>query len=383
MTATKILMLGWEFPPNSIGGLGTHTYELTKALANLGVSIKLVLPLKEHAYINGVEFELVPMDRVGGVYSIRSAEDLFGTNPYGNLFEEINKYVYNTTRITSGAKFDIIQANDWLTARAGLELKKLTGKPLIVTMHSTEYDRTAGNPWNFIVEEEKKAVHGADVVVTVSRRLKDQLVGLYGVSSEKIHVIHNAIDRTRFNHKGHANKPRIVLYTGRLSVQKGIDHLIRAFRIVADSDNDALLYIVGDGPEMKNLIELSIDLNLQDRVHFFGRVSDDEIEYLYSIADVYVMPSVSEPFGITALEAMASRTPTIISAQSGVSEVIKNTLKVDFWDSQQMADMILGILRYPAIDRTLSDEAYGELSYITWEESARKFIKLYRELLKN
>ena len=148
MAHIRPLILGWEFPPNSVGGLSTHTYELTKALTKLGVKVKVVLPFKEHIDMDEVDFELIPIDSLPDVYTLSSRDETFDANLYNNLFERINRYVYNTVKLTSGAEYDVIHANDWLTARAGLELKKLTGKPLIVTIHSTEFGRTAGNPWN-------------------------------------------------------------------------------------------------------------------------------------------------------------------------------------------------------------------------------------------
>lgn len=375
----KVLMLGWEFPPNSVGGLGTHTYEIVKALSKKGIKIRLLLPYEQHYPVDGVEFEAVPMNFVTGAYSTFSGSS--GSRIYGDVASEIRSYAAGALLIAMRKDFDIIHANDWLTGIAGVEIKKKTGKPLVLTIHSTEYDRTAGHPWGFIRDAEKFAIDNADLVIAVSERLRQQLISVYKCDPDKITVIHNAIDASKFSGISSQNKPRILLYVGRLSIQKGIDHLIRAFKIVSGEDKDVLLYIAGEGPELKGLIELTMDLGLQDRVIFLGRVRDEEIEYLYSLASVFIMPSVSEPFGITALEAVASGTPTIISAQSGVSEILKNTIKVDFWDSQNMADAILGLLKYPSVKETMSSEAYKELSNMTWENRADRFIEVYKKIL--
>ena len=371
-------MLGWEFPPNSVGGLGTHTYEIVKALAKKGVSVDLLLPFKEHYNIDGVEFDFVPVDFFTGSYSTFSGG--IRSLVYGNLFSEIKGYTEGALRISATKKFDIIHANDWLTAMAGLEIKRASKKPLVLTMHSTEYDRTAGNPWDVIRKMEKAAIDGADLIIAVSERLKQELISMYSADPAKIRVIYNAIDFTKFGKVNVKRESKLILYVGRLSIQKGVDHLIRAFKIVSENDKDALLYIVGDGPELKSLIDLSISLGLADKVLFLGRVPDEEMEYLYSAASIFVMPSVSEPFGITALEAIASKTPTIISAQSGASEIIKNTIKVNFWDSNYMADTILGLLKYPHAKEIMSSEAYRELSGSTWENRADRFMEAYSTL---
>jgi glycosyltransferase involved in cell wall biosynthesis len=373
-------MLGWEFPPHSVGGLGRHTYELVKALSRLGIHVDLVLPFEDYEYIPGVNFHIALLAKIMSIYKIFKKSDF--SDLYENLYKQIDSYTKNSVLMGKKEQFDVIQANDWLTARAGIELKKITGKPLIVTIHSTEYDRTIGHPWEEIVREETYAVNNADIVVAVSERLKDQLVKLYGVPADKIVVIHNAIDKSRFDSHKISKRSKVVLYVGRLSLQKGIDNLIHAFKIVSEHDKDALLYIVGEGPEMKHLIELSIDLGLSDKVIFFGRVSEEDMENFYSLASVFVMPSVSEPFGITALEAVASKTPTIVSLQSGASEILKNVFKVDFWDSQQIADLIIGLFKYRAVGEVMSNEAYSELTDITWENSAKKFIDVYNRLVK-
>ncbi len=378
----KVLFLGWEFPPHSVGGLGTHSYNIVKALSEKGVIVNVILPFKEHSEIKGVKFLTFESELFESVYDLSTKKEIneMGEKTlYRDVFNEVEEYKNKALELSSQVEFDVIHANDWVTGRAAIEIKKRTGKKLVATIHSTEYDRTAGKPWERIAKEEKELIDNADVVVTVSRRLKEEITALYNADERKVSVIYNAINREKFNGIKRDSNRKVVLYVGRLSVQKGIDNLIRAFKIVSKKNDDALLYIIGEGPELSNLINLSINLDLSDKVIFLGRVPDAEMEMLYSIANVFVMPSVSEPFGIVALEAIASNVPTIVSSQSGGSEIIKNTLTVDFWDTEQMADLILGLLDYSEINKEMSKNAYKELDSITWEKAAEKFIETYNK----
>ncbi len=377
----KLLMLGWEFPPHSVGGLGTHTYEIVKALTSSGVEVKLVLPDEKYAGLTGVKFLSTHSSKFKSSVYDTTIRYTFGPDSSNGIFAEFEHYTKTAPDLVMTQDFDVIQANDWLTARAGIEIKKRTGKPLVLTMHSTEYDRTIGHPFDFILHEEKNAIKNADVVVAVSDRLKKQLVERYGANPDRTFVVHNAIEMAKFKGLKIGDGSEVILYVGRLSSQKGIDHLIKAFKIVSEHNPNALLYIIGEGPQLKELVDMTVDMGLEDKVSFFGRVPGDDMEDFYSMAKVFVMPSVSEPFGITALEAVASRTPTIISMQSGVAEVLNSVFKIDFWDSEKMADTILGLLRYPGIKETMSSEAYKELYKITWEDSAKKFIDIYTNLL--
>ncbi len=374
----KVLFLGWEFPPHSVGGLGTHSYNLVRALAEKGIQMSVILPFRDYTKIDGIEFITFEGSSFASVYSLGKGQEKKDCQTlYMNVFNEVEEYRKKAVELSSKVEFDVIHANDWVTGRAAIEIKKKSGKKLVTTIHSTEYDRTAGNPWEEIAKEEKSIIDNSDIIVTVSRRLRDEIIRLYGVNENKIKIIYNAIERGRFNSLRKNQNRRIVLYVGRLSVQKGVDRLIMAFKTVIERRPDALLYIVGEGQEMPNLIRLSIDLGLADKVIFLGRAPDEDREFLYSIANVFVMPSVSEPFGIVALEAIASNVPTIVSLQSGVSEVIRNVLKVDFWDVQQMADMIIGLMEYGGINEELSKEAYRELNEITWGKAAEEFVNLY------
>ena len=378
----KVLFLGWEFPPHSVGGLGTHSYNIVKALSEEGVIVNVILPFKEHAEIKGVNFLTFKSELFESMYNISAKKGITGDNEknlYRDVFNEVEEYKNKAVELSSKVEFDVIHANDWVTGKAAIEIKKRTGKKLVVTIHSTEYDRTAGKPWERIEKEEKELIDNADTIVTVSRRLKEELISLYNANGKKISVIYNAINREKFKGMKRNSNKEVVLYVGRLSVQKGIDNLIKAFKIVSGKNDNALLYVIGEGPELSNLINLSINLDLSDKVIFLGRVPDGEMEMLYSIANVFVMPSVSEPFGIVALEAIASNVPTIVSSQSGVSEVIRNTLTVDFWDTEQMADLIIGLLDHSEANKEITKNAYKELDDITWEKSAEKFIEIYNK----
>ena len=378
----KILFLGWEFPPHSVGGLGTHSYNIVKALSEEGVIVNVILPFKEHAEIKGVNFLTFKSELFESMYNISAKKGITGDNEknlYRDVFNEVEEYKNKAVELSSKVEFDVIHANDWVTGKAAIEIKKRTGKKLVATIHSTEYDRTAGKPWERIEKEEKELIDNADTIVTVSRRLKEELISLYNANGKKISIIYNAINREKFKGMKRNSNKEVVLYVGRLSVQKGIDNLIKAFKIVSGKNDNALLYVIGEGPELSNLINLSINLDLSDKVIFLGRVPDGEMEMLYSIANVFVMPSVSEPFGIVALEAIASNVPTIVSSQSGVSEVIRNTLTVDFWDTEQMADLIIGLLDHSEANKEITKNAYKELDDITWEKSAEKFIEIYNK----
>jgi glycosyltransferase involved in cell wall biosynthesis len=374
-----ILMLGWEFPPHSIGGLGRHTYELLRAMSKKNLIISIILPFSDYKVIPGIKFLSVSLIKSSSVYNfIKNPSTL---SLYGELSTEVEEYAKKSIELATAESFDLIHANDWITGRAGVEIKRRFGKPLLMTVHSTEYDRTLGHPQYWIEQEERNAILNADRIITVSERLRQQLIKNYGVSAEKIGVIHNAIDISKFYGNLKMRDPKMILYVGRLSLQKGVDHLLKAFKIVAENDKDVMLYITGEGPQLKDLIDLSIDLKLGDRVVFTGKISDEAMKQLYSKTSVFVMPSVSEPFGITALEAVASMAPTIISIQSGVSEILKNVFKVDFWDIRQMADMIIGLLQYPAIKEQMSSQAYTELATATWEAASDKFIEVYKRLI--
>ncbi|MCW1292451.1 MAG: glycosyltransferase family 4 protein [Candidatus Parvarchaeota archaeon] len=368
----SLLILGWEFPPNNVGGLGTHTYNLVKSLVKKGIKVNLALPKGEKEIIEGVNYIELPK------LSVKYGSKLNFSNNSNNIIEQVENYK-KAMKIVKDYNFDLIHSLDWLTSDAGVYLKQLTNKKLLVAMHSLEYDRTGGHPWKYIEDKERYVTEKADIVVAVSERTKEEIVKFYNINPNKIRVIYNGINVNQFKTD---KKKKFVLYVGRLTPQKGVDHLIRAFKIATKFTNDTYLIIAGDGPDRDYLLNLTISLNLQDKVIFLGRVSDEELVDLYAKASVFVMPSVSEPFGITALEAAASKTPTIISKQSGVKEVLDSAITVDFWDEYALADYIHGLLSYPYVKEELGEALYRKVTTLSWDAVADRYIEVYNELLQ-
>ncbi|MBI4438643.1 glycosyltransferase family 4 protein [Candidatus Woesearchaeota archaeon] len=387
----KVLMFGWEFPPQSTGGLGTACYGLTKALSHLGVSITLVLPTAEN--INADFLKVVGANvRVKAIKSSlrpyvsaqHYSKSYRKSTLYGrSLFEEVKRYAEAAGEIAAEEDFDIIHCHDWLTFEAGLAAKKVSGKPLIVHVHATEFDRTGGLGVNqHVYDSERKGMEKADYVISVSRYTKNKIVSHYGISPDKVHVVHNAVEKTpmrqleEFALKKH-NK--IVLFLGRITLQKGPDYFLYAARKVLDVEPSAKFVISGSGDMEEFIIHKAAEMGMSQSVLFTGFLTGKDVERAYQLADVYVMPSVSEPFGITALEAMHSKTPVIVSKNSGVSEVATHCLKVDFWDTDQLANKIIGVLRYNPLRQTMTENAETELLRISWINSAKKCVELYNK----
>jgi len=273
-------------------------------------------------------------------------------------------------------RYDTVHCHDWLTMNAGVEIKEKTGIPLIMTIHSTEYDRSGWlNPNQWFIDIERRGMEHADRVIAVSHFTKRIIVEKYGIPSDKITVIHNAVYPVPEGHK-----KEIVLFLGRLTIQKGAEFFLRAAQKVKDYEPDTKFVIAGDGDMLPHLITQAIDLGLSDKVIFTGRLSDEEVKHLYGISSVYVMPSVSEPFGITALEAISAGTPTIASKTAGFSEAFNNCLKVDFWDTDEMANKIISLLRYDPLRKTIATEGKREVSLFTWDRVADETIKVYRSV---
>ncbi len=372
----KVAMLGWEFPPFVSGGLGTHCYELTRELRN-NCEILFFMPKTKDGEINA-HVKIIPVP--GGL--LGPYLDEFKGMVSDEFFSQVRNYNENVIRLASKYDFDLIHCHDWMTITAGVKLKRLTGKPLVFSVHSTEWDRTAGHPWQFIADIERLGLSEADKIITVSNWMKRQLIERYGINPEKITVIYNAIDMSKFNVLVNKMNNKVVLFLGRLSIQKGADYFIRAAKKILEFEPNVTFLIGGKGPELKNLIRLSIELGISDNVKFLGYVPDDDLPKLYSLADVYVMPSVAEPFGITALEAVSSGTPLVVSKDAGVSEVLKHCLKVDFWDVDEIVNKVVGILKYKGLKETITKEGLSECVKITWKEIADKTYNLYSSVIK-
>jgi len=396
-------MFGWEFPPHNSGGLGVACYGLTRALSLAGFQVTFVMPKKMDVGAPWAKFVFADMPEVAAVavpsfispYPSGKSylRDKNGASVYGwDLMNEVRRYAASGAEIARHEDFDVIYAHDWLSFGAGLEAKRVTGKPLIVHVHATEYDRCGGpygvNPDVFAIE--KAGLEGADVVIAVSEYTKGIIVREYGISPEKVRVVHNGIDEATMP-QGSGNLPRLralkkagyklVLFLGRMTLQKGPDYFLRVAQKVRALDPMVLFILSGSGDMEEEMLRMAARLGLSDGVYFTGFVGGPERHEMYAAADLFVMPSVSEPFGITTLEAMKLGTPVLVSKQSGISEAVKHALKADFWDIDEMSNQILSLVGYPGLAKTLSENALREAERLTWQEAARKVDNIVRELV--
>ena len=397
----KVLMFGWEFPPKNTGGLGTACYGLTKNLSEQA-DITLVLPKYNgnHSFLNKVisgdvkinvkkrkiSSLLVPYltkESYDKKYQQHISKNKNQNEDYGeNLFEEVKRFAKNSSNIALTEEFDVIHAHDWMTFEAGIIAKKRSGKPLVVHVHATEYDRTGGNGVNpYVYNLEKKGMKKADKVITVSNFTKNKVIENYGINPEKIKVVHNGVELETYNGNipSIGNK-KIVLFLGRLSLQKGPDYFIEAAKKISEKKDNVLFVVTGKGDMKHDMIKKAADLGIGDKVLFTGFV--DDVRKVYSMADVYVMPSVSEPFGLTPLESLTNGTPVIISKQSGVSEVLNHCLKVDFWDIDNLTNKVLSVLRYKELHSCLKRNGKKDIEKITWKKASKKCMEVYKEIMR-
>ncbi len=403
----RILMFGWELPPFNSGGLGVACHGLTKALTKENIHVRFVLPKKIGSYdaflniLFGDDFASSP-EATKWILSLMSPyispleyeairlahglEDLFGPT----LFDEVGKYAIKAHAIAKTEPHNIIHAHDWLSFLAGIEAKRVSGNPLVVHVHATEFDRTGGSGVNQTVYDiERKGVHTADAVIAVSKLTKDTLTTHYGVNPSKISVIYNSVDHEEHEAplknfalaQAKSNGYRIVLFAGRLTLQKGPDYFLRAAKKVLEHNEKVLFLIAGNGDMGVQILEEAIRLGIINKIFFTGFLRGDELKQLYRAADVFVMPSVSEPFGITVLESLVNGTPVLISKRSGVSEVIRHALKVDFWDTEDTADKILAALKHPPLHQCLREYGKQEVYQYSWYDAAKNCLALYRQLI--
>jgi glycosyltransferase involved in cell wall biosynthesis len=302
---------------------------------------------------------------------------------YGkNIYEEVYRFSKMAHMIALSEEFDIIHCHDWMTFPAGIEAKKASGKPLVVQVHATEFDRTGGNSINqYVYEIEKKGMQYADKIIAVSYFTKQKIVDHYGINPDKIEVVHNAVDFHTTNHFDIKKHEKVVLFVGRLTLQKGPDYFVEAAKKVLDYDPNVKFIIAGTGDMEGKLIDRVAQLGIGHKVLFAGFISGPDVDRAYQSADVYVMPSVSEPFGITPLEALKNNVPAIISKQSGISEVLKHALKVDFWDVDELANKIISVLNYRAMHHELKHHGSMEVKTFTWNVPAEKCVNIYRNVL--
>jgi glycosyltransferase involved in cell wall biosynthesis len=399
-------MYGWEFPPNNVGGLGTACHGLTKGLVEKGVDVVFVLPSGED--IEGSHVRVVIADKRAGSIKIKKIDSSLAAymtsveysyilkkigkngSVYGtSLFAEVERYAKNSLNAVKGENFDIIHCHDWMTYLAGIDAKKFSGKPLVVHIHATEFDRTGGNGVNQAVYDiEKKGFEEADRICAVSNFTKQKVVENYGIDPGKVEVVHNAVEfnKDSFNKSFTGFKlkesDKIVLFLGRITLQKGPDYFLYAAKKVLEMEPNVKFIIAGTGDMEPFIIEKAAELGIAKNVLFTGFLKGEDIDKAYQMADLYVMPSVSEPFGITPLEAMRNNTPVLISKQSGVSEVINHCLKVDFWDINEMANKMLSVLNYDALQKSLIDNAIEEVKQFNWKNPAKKCLDIYNDVLK-
>jgi len=428
----NVLMFGWEFPPNISGGLGTACYGIVKGLSECqDVRITFVIPKSQGNEFVANNLQLISADQVNvghetlpvGHWSNVSflqvqsklvpyltpeifseqiqelhSEDEFSENKpsgirikfsgkYGpNLFDEINNYAIVAKTIASENHFELIHAHDWLTFPAAVAAKKISGKPLIIHVHSTDFDRSGEsiNPDIFAIE--KQGMDEADKIIVVSNRIRDRLTHQYHIPSEKITTIYNGIETpTDKDEDSHyrPNKKKIVTFLGRITIQKGPEYFVDVARMVIRRMKNVHFVMAGNGELRNKIIELSARYGISHRFHFTGFLNGPEVTEMLHRSDLFIMPSVSEPFGIVPLEAMQANVPVIISLQSGVSEVIRNVIKTDFWDVNAMADAVHGILKYKKLTETLIVEGKQEVGKLNWELPALQIKQVYLNALLN
>jgi glycogen synthase len=415
-------MFGWEFPPNVSGGLGVACEGLVRGLLELSQEIVLVLPrparsstpslrivhagsppppprlrrppkrerrvrlklrrvrtllkpyLTEASYDEAYE-EVV--ETVTAAEFEEPADTLYGPD----LHAEVLRYSEEAARIAVHERFDVIHAHDWLTFLAGMRAKRATGRPLVLHVHATEFDRSGGDN-AFVTAIERAGAAAADRVVAVSGYTADVLASRYGVPRERLRVVHNAIDpREPAAHWTVGEEDPLVLFAGRITWQKGPDYFVDAAERVAAEMPRVKFAVAGSGDRMRAMMRRVADRGLEDRFLFTGFLPPEDLDRLYARADVYVMPSVSEPFGLTALEALQHGTPVIVSRSAGVSEVVRNVLRVRFGDVEDLASKILSVLLFPPLRDALSARGRADVERLSWRESAWRCLTVYKELV--
>ena len=397
----KVLMFGWEFPPHNSGGLGTACLGLTRALSKENVDVLFVLPKKievddRYAKMLFPDDEQITIESIDTLLSGYMTDEKYLidkshveklSNFYGKtLMEEVKRYAYKARAIAKREKFDVIHAHDWLSFLAGKEAKKVSGKPLIVHVHATEYDRTGGHGVNEQVYKiEREVMHEADSIIAVSQLTKDTILEHYGIQDEKVIVVHNGMDLDIKATEPlpsfealKANGEKIVLFLARITIQKGPEYFIEAARMALKHNPNITFVIVGTGDMSASMIDYVAKLGLSEKIIFTGRIVGKDVMRIYAASDLFVMPSVSEPFGLTPLESIVNGTPVIISKTSGVSEVLQHALKIDFWDTEELANMIVTTLENPVLSNTLLENSKAEVPEINWEKAAKKCMAIYR-----
>jgi len=424
----RVLMFGWEFPPHISGGLGTACFGLTSSLIQHDVDVLFVVPrlfgdedkelfrfisareteidfknpynyevLKRLNYIQ-VSSAIIPYmspeefsrhstvtDRntISG-YDFYSKHIDF-TGQYGkDLMKEVAQYAFVASSIAKENSFEVIHAHDWLTYPAGIVAKEVSEKPLVIHVHATEFDRSGENINHAVFDIEQRGMQEADAIIAVSSYTKQIIIDKYRIAEGKIKVVHNGVLQTGNELKKEfqqGKKNKIVTFLGRVTFQKGPDYFVEAAKKVLSYYPDTRFVMAGKGDMLTRMIKRVAELRMSSRFHFTGFLRGADTDRLFGLSDVYVMPSVSEPFGISPLEAVQTGVPVIISKQSGVSEVLKNALKVDFWDTEALADAICGLLNYKALAETFSREGAKEVENLKWSNAAVLTKNIYNSII--
>jgi glycosyltransferase involved in cell wall biosynthesis len=395
-------MLGWELPPHNSGGLGVACYHLSKALASKGTSIDFVVPYSaKHENIDFMTIHsattLSPLHKFGmGAYDSAFVEETIhpkGSGEPSTIRQIQHRYVQFVEQFVAENDFDTIHAHDWLTMEAGIRAKKLTDKPLIVHVHATEFDRAGGNSGNPLVHEiEYQGLVMADRIIAVSEATKRIIVSKYNIPASKVEVVYNAIDPSSFDDTYEYDRRTyryleglkeegytIVSAVTRLTIQKGLGNLVKAMAKAIEKYDRLVLLLAGDGEQRDELIRLAADLGISDKVFFTGFVRGKQWRDAYSVSDVFVLSSISEPFGLTALEAAHHDNALIITKQSGVGEVLNSIFRYDFWDVDRLADQLVGIATSEALKESLRRNVTHEYARISWHDVAQQCVDLYTQ----
>ena len=425
-------MFGWEFPPHISGGLGTACYGLTKGFSGFkDVSILFVVP-KAYGDEDQTNMKLlgannIPVTRKQITFKdVQSKVDYYevesGLIPYlnpeefwkittkltseklhlvettsegtidfsgkydQNLIQEIYNYSLIAGLIARDNDFDVIHAHDWLAYPAGIEAKRISGKPLVIHVHATDFDRSGGSVNAQVYAMEKEGMDAADKIITVSNLTRNIVIEKYKIDPEKVTTVYNAVEPVSQEEKIRLKKgvtDKIVTFLGRITMQKGPEFFVEAASLVLKKMKNVRFVMAGSGDMMNAMVKRAAELKISDRFHFTGFLKSDDVFDMFRMSDVFVMPSVSEPFGIVPLEAMQSDVPVIISNQSGVSEILKYAIKIDYWDTYAMADSIYGLLKYPALHNLFRKNGREEVNNLQWKNSAAKVRDIYLEVIKN
>ncbi len=427
----KVLMFGWEFPPHIAGGLGTACYGMTKGLAANGVEVLFVMPSASgdedqsavkiinasdvavdvktrtvDEFLGKVQFVHIGTNMIPYVspedfstiveeerrrqvedFRIQYGQKFKFSGKYGaNLMEEVARYamVGATIALQHKDEFDVIHAHDWLTYLAGIAAKQLTGKPLVIHVHATSFDRSSDdNIDTRVYDLEKKGMMMADKIIAVSDLTRNICINKYGADPNKVVAVHNAVDFSgRENIQVERGvKDKVVTFLGRVTYQKGPEYFIEAAAKILKRCDHVRFVMAGSGDMLNKCIRHVARLGISDRFHFTGFLRGTDVQKMFALSDVYVMPSISEPFGISPLEAMQTYVPSIISKQSGCAEILHYALKTDFWDVDAMADAIYGLLNYPALARVAAEKGHEEVNAIKWVNAAAKVKQVYQSVL--